>query len=260
MVLSWLMEYALKYDLNDLRNELKTLFPQVIASKLDFPEKSVLTDLATLRLISRSQSDMLDTAENLRVLIDNFSTWNDCTQLIVKPSRKKQLQDFLQILSKKRNLLSLKSMLIRAQEEFQCLSKSESPSKSKRVKKELESYVNMQSLDSDAQSIDQEIAKHPFILTFEKFVLENQLKGSTALELFIKDKSQYLPTEVQEVQILSDHVSKLDKPNVEKKLIKVAQDLSKFDAKKESKFCPIIYFQDATTGGLVGIKIKNAFE
>ena len=52
MVISWLMEYSLKYDLPQLKSELKDLFPNlVVLDKLEIPDKKTLVDLATLRLI-----------------------------------------------------------------------------------------------------------------------------------------------------------------------------------------------------------------
>ena len=37
---------------------------------------------------------------------------------------------------------------------------------------------------------------------------ENFKQKSTALELFIKNRNEYLPTEVSEVQLISDHMKK----------------------------------------------------
>ena len=52
MVISWLMEYSLRYDLPQLKSELKDLFPNlVVLDKLEIPNKKTLVDLATLRLI-----------------------------------------------------------------------------------------------------------------------------------------------------------------------------------------------------------------
>ena len=52
MVISWLMEYSLRYDLPQLKSELKDLFPNlVVLDKLEIPDKKTLVDLATLRLI-----------------------------------------------------------------------------------------------------------------------------------------------------------------------------------------------------------------
>ena len=51
-VISWLMEYSLRYDLPQLKSELKDLFPNlVVLDKLEIPDKKTLVDLATLRLI-----------------------------------------------------------------------------------------------------------------------------------------------------------------------------------------------------------------
>ena len=51
-----------------------------------------------------------------------------------------------------------------------------------------------------------------------------------------------------------------DKSKVEEKLINVAESLAKQQEKKEPKWCPVIYIDDPITGGITGIKIKNAYE
>ena len=51
-----------------------------------------------------------------------------------------------------------------------------------------------------------------------------------------------------------------DKSKVEEKLIKVAESLAEHHEKKEPKWCPVIYIDDPITGGIAGIKIKNAYE
>lgn len=51
-----------------------------------------------------------------------------------------------------------------------------------------------------------------------------------------------------------------DKSQVEEKLVNVAKELAKHHERKEPKWCPVIYIDDPITGGVIGIKIKNAYE
>ena len=51
-----------------------------------------------------------------------------------------------------------------------------------------------------------------------------------------------------------------DKSQVEEKLVSVAKELAKHHERKEPKWCPVIYIDDPITGGVIGIKIKNAYE
>lgn len=272
MVIGWLMEHALKYDLVELRNQLKTLFPNLVSSnRFAFPNKPELTDLALMRSISRDKSDTLCSAESLKHLIDHFSkTYLNHEFCSKKPRYRMQLEDFLNKLKMMKNLLQLKNMMTNVQDEYKDLvskdfesTEDSSANKKlklhceKQLKKKVDEKIDTTFIEADVDKIRKEVVNHAFIKSFESFALEHMLKHSTSLELFIKNKADYLPTDVSEVQILSNHVSKMEQRHLEKSLIQVAQEIS---GKRDPTWCPVIYIEDPVTKGLNGIKIANAYE
>ena len=69
--------------------------------------------------------------------------------------------------------------------------------------------IDTNKIDTQVDDLKKDISKHTLIKTFETYADENVFKQkSTALELFIKNRNEYLPTEVSEVQLLSDHMKK----------------------------------------------------
>ena len=69
--------------------------------------------------------------------------------------------------------------------------------------------IDINKIDTQVNDLKKDMSKHTFIKTFETYADENVFKQkSTALELFIKNRNEYLPTEVSEVQLLSDHMKK----------------------------------------------------
>ena len=76
VVLSWLMEYALKYDMEKLRKELIRLFPkhcsQKVIEKLSIPDELHLTTLCHLRGFRNGQTVLIDNLDDLINLIEYF--------------------------------------------------------------------------------------------------------------------------------------------------------------------------------------------
>ena len=69
--------------------------------------------------------------------------------------------------------------------------------------------IDTNKIDTQVDDLKKDISKHTLIKTFEAYADENVFKQkSTALELFIKNRNEYLPTEVSEVQLISDHMKK----------------------------------------------------
>ena len=69
--------------------------------------------------------------------------------------------------------------------------------------------IDTNKIDTQVDDLKKDMSKHTFIKTFETYADENVFKQkATALELFIKNRNEYLPTEVSEVQLLSDHMKK----------------------------------------------------
>ena len=69
--------------------------------------------------------------------------------------------------------------------------------------------IDTNKIDAQVDDLKKDISKHTLIKTFETYADENVFKQkSTALELFIKNRNEYLPTDVSEVQLLSDHMKK----------------------------------------------------
>ena len=288
MVVSWLMEHALKYDMPELRNELKTLFPVLVTDNtMNIPNMDILVDLATLRLISRTESDMLDTLENLQILITNYENFYETESgqnFKGKPARKMQLEDFLNKLKMMKSSIQLKEMMTNlifeykthVNEEFHSNDEESTPACKKlklhcesEMLKKVQAQIVPENLEKDIENMKKEICQHTFIQTFDTFALENLLQSDTGLDIFIKHSHNFLPTEVPEVQLLANHLQILqnisekngaDTRVMEKKLIVVAKNLGKLKEKKDPKFCPIIYLLDSVTGGVDGIKIKNAYE
>ena len=282
-VISWLMEYSLRYNLPLLKSELINLFPDlVVFDKLDIPDKQTLVDLAALRLIASSEetNEFLNNLDELKTLIRNFDELSHDTDFVKKPARRLQLEDFLNKLKMVKGLLQLKIMMSNIQNEYQDLvsedfevsNRSYSPACKKLKRHCFKEMLNMvdgkiidiKKIDTHIADLKVEVVQHNLIQTFDTYANENVFKQKlTALELFIKNRNEYLPTEVSEVQLLSDHMKKdslKDKSKVEDKLIKVAESLAEHHEKKEPNWCPVIYLDDAITGGITGIKIKNAYE
>ena len=69
--------------------------------------------------------------------------------------------------------------------------------------------IDTNKIDAQVDDLKKDISQHTLIKTFETYADENVFKHkSTALELFIENRNEYLPTEVSEVQLLSDHMKK----------------------------------------------------
>ena len=69
--------------------------------------------------------------------------------------------------------------------------------------------IDTNKIDTQVDDLKKDISKHTLIKTFETYADENVFKQkSTALELFIKNRNEYLPTDVSEVQLLGDHMKK----------------------------------------------------
>ena len=76
MALSWLMEHALKYDMEKLRTKLIELFPkncsQKVIEKLSIPDELHLTTLCHLRGFRKGQTVLIDNLDDLTNLIEYF--------------------------------------------------------------------------------------------------------------------------------------------------------------------------------------------
>ena len=76
MALSWLMEHALKYDMEKLRMELIGLFPKIcsqkVIEKLSIPDELHLTTLCHLRGFRNGQTVLIDNLDDLKNLIEYF--------------------------------------------------------------------------------------------------------------------------------------------------------------------------------------------
>ena len=63
--------------------------------------------------------------------------------------------------------------------------------------------IDIKKIDTHICDIKVEVVQHNLIKTFDTYADENVFKQKlTALELFIKNRNEYLPTEVSEVQLL----------------------------------------------------------
>ena len=220
-VISWLMEYSLRYNLPLLKSELINLFPDlVVFDKLDIPDKQTLVDLAALRLIASSEetNEFLDNLDELKTLIRNFDELSHDTDFVKKPARRLQLEDFLNKLKMVKGLLQLKIMMSNIQSEYQDLvsedfevsNDSYSPACKKLKRHCFKEMLNMvdgkiidiKKIDTHIADLKVEVVQHNLIQTFDTYANENVFKQKlTALELFIKNRNEYLPTEVSEVQI-----------------------------------------------------------
>ena len=220
-VISWLMEYSLRYNLPLLKSELINLFPDlVVFDKLDIPDKQTLVDLAALRLIASSEetNEFLDNLDELKTLIRNFDELSHDTDFVKKPARRLQLEDFLNKLKMVKGLLQLKIMMSNIQSEYQDLvsedfevsNGSYSPACKKLRRHCFKEMLNMvdgkiidiKKIDTHIADLKVEVVQHNLIQTFDTYANENVFKQKlTALELFIKNRNEYLPTEVSEVQI-----------------------------------------------------------
>ena len=73
----------------------------------------------------------------------------------------------------------------------------------------IEGTVDTTLIDAQVDGLKKEVVQHAFIKTFETYANENVFKGqSTALELFVKNRNAYLPTQLREVQLLNNHMEK----------------------------------------------------
>ena len=71
----------------------------------------------------------------------------------------------------------------------------------------IEGIVDIKKIDAQVDALKRDVVQHVFIETFETYAKENVFKGqSTALELFVKNRNAYLPTQLREVQLLNNHV------------------------------------------------------
>ena len=97
MVIGWLMEYSLRYDLTQLRSELKNLFPKLVL-ELKIPNEDALYRHAVLKLIESNgegENEILDNLENLKNTIDSFEDMLEDTEFNQDPDRNLQLHDFV---------------------------------------------------------------------------------------------------------------------------------------------------------------------
>ena len=97
MVIGWLMEYSLRYDLTQLRSELKNLFPKLVL-ELKIPNEDALYRHAVLKLIESNgegENEILDNLENLKNTIDSFEDMLEDTEFNQDPGRNLQLHDFV---------------------------------------------------------------------------------------------------------------------------------------------------------------------
>ena len=63
--------------------------------------------------------------------------------------------------------------------------------------------IDIKKIDTHIGDLKVEVVQHNLIKTFDTYADENVFKQKlTALELFIKNRNEYLPTEVSEVQLL----------------------------------------------------------
>ena len=122
MALSWLMEHALKYDMEKLRTELIGLFPKIcsqkVIEKLSIPDELHLTTLCHLRGFRNGQTVLIDNLDDLTNLIEYFQNVKMAVE--TRPFRSSRplsktdpdyLVTFLNQLELLRDLIDLKTRL-----------------------------------------------------------------------------------------------------------------------------------------------------
>jgi len=72
VALSWLMEHALKYDFEDLRNEIGKGFPEIIPHKLQIQDELVLVMLGHLRGLRLGRTVLIENPNDLKKLKVHF--------------------------------------------------------------------------------------------------------------------------------------------------------------------------------------------
>jgi len=295
MIVGWLVEYSLRYDLRQLRQQLKILFPELIKS-VDFADEmteNTLYRIETLRVISskESQDEILNNLDNLETTILSFETISeDTTQFTQCHDRENQRKDFLNKLRMIKELLSIRATMLKHlldfKENVSQISKMSNDifsvsltfgvhdGKERVLKNDGKNVIDRTKVDSEVMDIKKYLTAHVFIKTFDNFAKEIVFNGKlTALEKFVKYRNLCVPFKIK-VKLfnlnLEDAVD--DKNEVEYKLISVAQDLAKQEIEskkpkqpkidlKEPKWCPIIYVDDPMSPGhVIAINIKNAYE
>ena len=259
----WILQYALTYDLENLRKVINKKFPKLNPKDLSIPEAELLTLLASLRIISRNYTAQLESPDDLDCLLKNI-----IEQTPTEMRSKKSYEDFVNNLKMVKSLLQYRQIIINSNEEFQKMVDDEFDSPSKRVKltqeKELKKVVvDTSAIDEKVEKILPTLVNHKFISDFDGFLMKNVFDKPTFLDQFLAKKSDFLPSEDPELKILDDNVGDcklpMDEKAIEKKLIKVIEFLAKELESKDPVYCPLIYITDPVTKADIGIRIKNAY-
>ena len=113
VALSWIMEHALKYDFEELKNELVNLFPDLVHHKLEIPNQDILLILGHLRGFLRGKTTLLENPNDLDNLILDFQNIEkNYPDFVSKPAKRKALLlNFLCHLEQLMDLMDLKGRL-----------------------------------------------------------------------------------------------------------------------------------------------------
>jgi len=292
-VLNWMMEHSLKYDFTSLRKEVKQAFPAFTPDQFNFPHQDDFIDLATMRAISQHKVSQLEDVDDLKIVISRmkefaksesqgpqFGQISQDPLFLSKPAKRELLWSFMVLMKKLKALLQYQSFIKDLQHKFDTEIEdfkteplgSEVVYVSEQKKAKVDAVKSLKNLaapstfpssvQKEIDEVTEEIASHGFIKEYEKHMLQTKLKDPTKLELFIQTKTS--TSDVAELEVLEYHLGSLkdlsNKNSAEKRLISAVRELASMEEKKEAKWCPLIYLEDPQTKGLIGVKIKNAFE
>ena len=256
----WILQHSLQYDFENVRKTIRKEFPNIDPEDLNIPKVELLTTLASLRLIAKGNTGLLESSQDVDILLRNLIQHSPH---VLRDA--KFFDNFLNALKMLKTLLQYKQTLIQSHQEFQQMVESEFESPTKKTK--LSEEKELKKISVDTSSIDEKIQKvlpnlinHKFIDEFDEYCMNTEFSRPTYLQEFIKNPK----TGVEDLLILEEHLGDAKLPfndkASEKKLIKIVEQLGQENGSKEPLFCPLIYIQDPITGADIGIKIKNAYE
>ena len=257
-VLSWLMEHALKYELEELRGELANFFPTIVPGQMSsaiLPDFDNLILLSLLRKLSNGDTVQITNLKDLDSVIAQFQDQrieNNFPQFEKNSTKNKALLfKFQNLLAQLKNLLDLKERLDGVQFNFNSKvftdeeMEENSPDKKKIKRQRLielqeieRQAINMDFLQKKIDGVTTSISKSPLINIFKEYLMKNVLNPSTALMTEKEDK------------LLEKHVQKWpknimkDKVMLEKKLIQYVKELAKAVQPKKPKWCPVIFVEN----------------
>ena len=111
VVLSWVMEHALKYDFEDLRTEIGKAFPDLIPHKIQIQNELVLVLLGHLRGVRKGRTVMIENPNDLNKLKVHIQQFDEnYPELIAQPKCQTSFLDFLSQLQQLEDLLDYKGI------------------------------------------------------------------------------------------------------------------------------------------------------